>query len=80
MDRLRLCMNALRVLARSHTRNQAFLIERRIDEYLETETVSLIRSLERLRRAIHYDVGERRGGENWSIAMEYVRSLLHRMT
>jgi hypothetical protein len=40
----------------------------------------LTRALERLRKAIHYEEAERREGEDWSIAKEYVRSLLHRMT
>jgi hypothetical protein len=79
MDHLRLCINALRVLAKSNDPNRVFLIERRIDEYLRTETFSLSRALERLRRAIHYEEVERREGEDWSIAKEYVRSLLHRM-
>lgn len=81
MDHLRLCMNALRVLARTNDPNRLFLIQRRIDEYLKTETaVNLTRTLERLRKAVHHEEVERRGGENWSIAKEYVRSLLHRMT
>ena len=79
MDRLRTCMDALRVLARSNDPNRAVLVERYIDEYLRTETVSLSRALERLRRAIHYEEVEGREGEDWSLAKEYVRSLLHRM-
>jgi hypothetical protein len=53
MDLFRRCMDALCVLARSNDANRAVLVERYIDEYLRTETVSLIRSLERLRRVIH---------------------------
>ena len=55
------------------------LVERYIDEYLRTDTVGLSRALERLRRAIHYEEVEGREGEDWSLAKEYVRSLLHRM-
>jgi hypothetical protein len=80
MDLLRTCMDAVRVLARSNDANRAVLVERYIDEYLRTETVSLIRSLERLRRVIHYEEAERREGDDWSVAREYVCSLLHRMT
>jgi hypothetical protein len=51
-----------------------------IDEYLKNDPLSLARGLERLRVAIHNEEAERREGENWSIAKEYVRSLLHKMT
>jgi len=54
--------------------------ERHIDEYLKADPFSLAHALERLRRAIHYEELERRDGEDWSIAKEYVRSLLRRMT
>jgi hypothetical protein len=36
-------------------------------------------ALERIRRAIHYGESERRIGEDWSVAKNYVRLLLHRM-
>jgi hypothetical protein len=55
------------------------LIERHVDEYLGTDPFSLAHALERLRRAISYEEVEGREGEDWSIAKEYVRSLLHRM-
>jgi hypothetical protein len=80
MARLSTCMAALRVLARSNAPNLTVWVEQYIDEYLKTESVSLTRALERLRRAIHYEEAERHEGEDWSIAKEYVRSLLHRMT
>ena len=60
--------------------HRSVLVERHIDEYLRTDPFSLARALERLRRAIHYEEVERREGEDWSVAKEYVRSLLHRMT
>jgi hypothetical protein len=56
------------------------LVERQIDEYLRNDPFSLAHALERLRRAIHYEELERREGEDWSVAKEYVRSLLRRMT
>jgi hypothetical protein len=80
MDHLRLCMNALRVLAKSNDPDRTVSVERYIDEYLKAETVGLSRTLERLRKAVRREEAERREGEDWSIAKEYVRSLLHRMT
>ena len=56
------------------------LVERHIDEYLRTDPFSLAHALERLRRAIHYEEVEGREGEDWSIARNYVRLLLSRMT
>jgi hypothetical protein len=56
------------------------LVERQIDEYLRNDPFSLAHALERLRRAIQYEELERREGEDWSVAKEYVRSLLRRMT
>ena len=41
---------------------------------------SLAHALERLRKAIHYEELERREGEDWNIARDYVRSLLRRKT
>ena len=80
MHRLGPCLTALRVLAKSTGPHRDVLIERHIDDYLKTDPFSLAHALERLRRAIHYEELERREGEDWSIAKEYVRSLLHRMT
>jgi len=80
MHRLGQCLAALRVLARSRGPNCSVLVERHIDEYLRTDPFSLADALERLRRAIHYEEGERRDGEDWSVAKDYVRSLLRRMT
>ena len=56
------------------------LIERHIDEYLKADPFSLAHALERLRRAIHYEELKSREGEDWSIAKNYVRLLLSRMT
>ena len=41
MDRLATCMDALRVLAKSTDPGRAVLIEKYIDAYLTTETVSV---------------------------------------
>ena len=60
--------------------NRAELIERNVDRYLKDEIGGRQRALERLRVAIHNEEAERREGEDWSIAREYVRSLLRSMT
>jgi hypothetical protein len=54
--------------------------ERYIDAYLTTETVSVWHAVERLGKAIHDEHAKRREGEDWSLAKDYVRSVLHRMT
>ena len=80
MRRLRPCLAALRVLASSKAPHRHRLIETEIDEYLKKDPLGLARGLERLRVAIHNEEAERREGEDWSIAREYVRSLLRSMT
>ena len=79
VPRLGPCLAALRALAKSRSPHRSVLVERHIDEYLRTDPFSLAHALERLRRAIHYEELERREGEDWSIAKDYVRSLLRRM-
>jgi hypothetical protein len=76
----RTCIDALRVLARSSDGDRAVLVERYIDAYLTTETVSVWHAVERLGKAIHDEHAKRRQGEDWSLAKDYVRSVLHRMT
>ena len=76
MHRLGPCLTALRVLAKSKGPHRDVLIEKYIDEYLRNDPFSLAHALERLRRAIRYEELEWRGGEDWSIAKNYVRLLL----
>jgi hypothetical protein len=76
MDRLRTYIDALRVLARTNDPNRVVLIERNIDNYLDTESGRRERSLELLRVAINNEEAERREGEDGSMAKDYVRSLL----
>ena len=45
MDRLGMCMDELRVLARSNDPDRAVLVEGHIDTYLTTETVSVWQAL-----------------------------------
>jgi hypothetical protein len=69
----------LRDLAKSKSSRRDVLIEQYIDKYLKNDPFSLAHALERIRRAIHYEESERRRGEDWSVAKDYVRLLLHRM-
>jgi hypothetical protein len=73
-ERLRTYLDALRNLARSDVSDRAKLIEKNIDLYLEDGARNP--ALEDLRSAIHNEENERRAGEDWGIAREYVRSLL----
>ena len=73
-DRLKTYINALRNLARSDVPDRAKLIKKNVDLYLEDGARN--RALEDLRSAIYNEETERREGEDWSIAREYVRSLL----
>jgi len=80
VPRLGPCLAALRVLASSKGPHRHVLIERQIDDYLRNDPFSLAHALERIRRAIHFEELEKREGEDWSVAREYVRSLLRGMT
>ena len=78
MDR-QTCLAGLRILAKSNDPHRAVLVEKHIDEYLRTAPFSLAFELERLRSAIAIEEAQRRQGEDWSPAKEYVRTLLRRM-
>jgi hypothetical protein len=73
-------LGRLACLASSKAPHRHRLIEREIDEYLKNDPLSRARGLERLRVAIHNEEAERREGEDWGVAKDYVRSLLGRMT
>ena len=75
-DRLKTYIDALRNLGRSDVPDRAKLIKKNVDLYLEDGARN--RALEDLRSAIYNEETERREGEgeDWSIAREYVRSLL----
>ena len=79
MDPLTTYIDALRILAKTHGSGRVVLIKRNIDRYLQIESGRKERGLERLRVAIHNEEVERREGEDWSVAKNYVRSLLRRM-
>jgi hypothetical protein len=72
--RLTTYIDALRNLAGSDVPDRVKLIEKNVDLYLAEGRRG--RSLEALCSAIHNEESERREGEDWSIAREYVRSLL----
>ena len=77
--RLRTYMDALRVLAKSNDLNQVILVERNIDEFLQTNAEQLAHALERLRNAIQCGGGGKSFKRRWSTARDYVRRLLHKM-
>ena len=80
MDPLTTYIDALRILAKTHGSGRVVLIKKRnIDRYLQIESGRKERGLERLRVAIHNEEVERRKGEDWSVAKNYVRSLLRKM-
>jgi hypothetical protein len=63
-------MDALRVLARLNDLNQVILVERNIDEYLQTNADQLAHALERLSNAIRAEERANRSREDWSIARD----------
>ena len=75
-DLVQLHIEELRVLVRTNQSNRADLIERNIEDYLRTEHSGERLSLERLRDAIGREEAEKRQGEDWGLAKNYVRSLL----
>jgi hypothetical protein len=79
VDRLRRFVEALRVLAQANDPNRVVLIENAINEYLKGELGTVGLSLERLCDAIDREDAEKRRGEDWSIARDYVRSRLRRL-
>ena len=77
--RLRTHVDELRVLARLNDLNQVILVERTIDEFLQTNADQLAHALERLSNAIRAEERANRSREDWSIARDYARRLRHRM-
>ena len=79
MDRLRLCLETLRRLAKeTEDPSCVVLAEREISDYLQNEIDALRAALERLGRAI--DEEARKGqGEDWSLMVGYVQSCLEKL-
>ena len=79
MDRLQQLVETLRVLARTNEPNRVALIEKAVNEYLNDKAGIVRLSLERVCDAIDREEAEKRQGEDWSIARDYVRSRLRRL-
>ena len=74
MDRLRLCMNVLRLVGRQHANaNRQLLLRQQIDGYLRRETADPRASLERLANAINEEAEQ---GGDWNLIQDYVQSCL----
>ena len=79
MDQLETCIDTLRMLAeQSDNPNFIVVTRRRINEFVNTEIPGGRVSIERLARAIEVAEVEKRQHEDWTVAKEYVRSLLQR--
>ena len=78
MDRLKMCMDALRALARPPESAACVpLAERRIKEYLQAEAATLRTSLDRLSDEIDKEAEPFRGTNHfWIVMQEFVRSRL----
>jgi hypothetical protein len=79
MDRLQLCMEELRRLAKeTEDLDYVVLAEHAINEYLQNEIDALRAALERVGKAI--DEEARKGqGEDWSLMVGYVQSCLEKL-
>jgi hypothetical protein len=80
MDQLQQLVKTLRVLARTNEPNRVALVEKAIDGYLNDKAGIVRLSLERLCDAIDREEAEKRPIEDWSIARDYTRSRLRRLT
>ena len=79
MDKLQQLVVTLRVLARTNEPNRVALIEKAVNEYLNDKAGIARLSLERLFDAIEREEAEKRRGEDWSIARNYISSRLRRL-
>jgi hypothetical protein len=64
---------------RSRNPDLTSVIERRIDEFALSEIPGERTALERLAQVIEMLEARKRQGEDWTIAKEYVHSLLQRL-
>ena len=79
MNKFQQLVETLRVLARTNEPNRVALIEKAVDEYLNDKAGIVRLSLERVCDAIDREEAEKRRGEDWSIARDYVRARLRRL-
>jgi len=74
MDRLRLCMEVLRRLAKEpENPDCVILAEQAINDYLRNEIDALKAALEQVGEAIDEEAGKRQG-EDWSVMIGHVQS------
>lgn len=78
MDRLLTCIDALGVLAKSSHADPFLVVEMRVNEFVRAEGGGRA-PLERLLQAIEVQEDAKRRDEDWTIAKEYVHSLLERL-
>jgi hypothetical protein len=79
VDPLQQLVVTWRVLARTNEPNRVVLIEKAVNEYLNDKAGIVRLSLQRLCDAIDREEAEKRRGEDWSIARDYVHSRLRRL-
>jgi len=74
MDRLKVCMDVLRRLAKqADDLNFVVLAEREINDYLKPEIEALKAAIERVGKAIDEEAAKGQG-EDWSLMVGYVQS------
>ena len=79
MNRLRLCMEVLRRLAKEpESPDCVILAEQAINDYLRNEIDALKAALEQVGEAIDEEAGKRQG-EDWSVMIGYVQSCLEKL-
>jgi len=79
MNRLRLCMEVLRQLAKEpENPDCVILAEQAINDYLRNEIDALKAALEQVGEAIDEEAGKRQG-EDWSVMIGYVQSCLEKL-
>ena len=76
VDRLGTCIDKLRVLAEQSDNPNFIVTKRWINEFVHGEVPGGRPTIERLAQAIEVAEAEKRQGEDWTIAKEYVRYLL----
>ena len=79
MNRLRLCMEVLRRLAKEpENPDCVILAEQAINDYLRNEIDALKAALEQVGEAIDEEAGKCQG-EDWSVMIGYVQSCLEKL-
>jgi len=79
MNRLRLCMEVLRRLAKEpENPDCVILAEQAINDYLRNEIDALKAALGQVGEAIDEEAGKRQG-EDWSVMIGYVQSCLEKL-